>query len=213
MASFAPNKIDLSQIHNGQRYQNGDIVSPEAINAPIEASAWAQETADKANKMSEEAVSKAEQALNYGIGNTQGTFPALTAYPIGTFFITRSSTNPAELFGGYWLRIKDRFLLAAGDTYAYGTMGGEATHTLTIDEMPSHAHTVAQTNETSDENAPTWDVYAAMTQHVGSSGSKRWTNNTAAVGGGQAHNNMPPYYAVNAWMRVTEEEFNKNESL
>lgn len=42
MASFTPKEIDLSQINGGQRYENGDGVTPETFNAPIEASAYAQ---------------------------------------------------------------------------------------------------------------------------------------------------------------------------
>lgn len=225
MSSFTPNKIDLSQINSGHRYQNGDIVSPEAINAPIEASAWAQETADKANKMSEEAVSKAEQALNYGIGNTQGTFPALTAYPIGALFITINSANPAELFGGFWLRIKDAFLWASGDTASITytkngisvteslsakSRGGEYSHKLTIEEMPAHyhktSHGVFNSPTESNELAYNWGSSYQRPQGTG-------VITTTTVGGGQDHNNMPPYYAVNAWVRVREEEFNKNESL
>lgn len=218
MASFAPNKIDLSQIHNGQRYQNGDIPDAEAINAPIEASSWAQETA-------EEAIAKADQALNYGIGNTQGTFPALTAYPIGAFFITRNSANPAELFGGYWLRVKDAFLWASGDTASITytkngisvteslsakSRGGEYSHKLTVEEMPAHYHKTSQGvfhNPTEgNELAYNWGSEMQRPQGTG-------IITTTTVGGGKSHNNMPPYYAVNAWVRVTEEEFNKNESL
>lgn len=43
MANFEAKEIDLSNINGGQRYQNGDLVDAEAINAPIEASAWAVE--------------------------------------------------------------------------------------------------------------------------------------------------------------------------
>lgn len=224
MASFAPNKIDTTAINGGQRYQNGDIVSPEAINAPIEASSWAQQIA-------EEAVAKADQALNYGIGNTQGTFPALTAYPIGAFFITRNSANPAELFGGFWLRIKDAFLWASGDlvsiTYtkngvqvteslAVGSKGGEATHTLTVDEMPTHNHHVNEGKATFDYSFNTGGTARAVTvgDFAGEGGEVEvLAHDTENTGGGQPHNNMPPYYAVNAWVRVTEEEFNANESL
>lgn len=219
MASFAPNKIDLSQIHNGQRYQNGDIVSPEAINAPIEASSWAQQIA-------EEAVVKADQALNYGIGNTQGTFPVLAAYPIGTFFITRSSTNPAELFGGFWLRIKDAFLWASGDTasitytemgvsvtksLSVGSRGGEITHKLTVEEMPSHTHEANHIARPIIEGGAVW----GNLEGSGTVGATIYWGGveTTSTGGNKAHNNMPPYYAVNAWVRVTEEEFNANESL
>jgi hypothetical protein len=49
-------------------------------------------------------------------------------YPIGAIYISLNETNPKSLFGGEWQQIKDRFLLAAGDTYKKGNMGGEASH-------------------------------------------------------------------------------------
>lgn len=62
-------------------------------------------------------------------------------YPVGSIYISVTATNPGTFFGGTWERIKDRFLLASGDIYANGATGGEATHTLTSSEMPSHTHT------------------------------------------------------------------------
>lgn len=61
-------------------------------------------------------------------------------YPVGSIYISANNVNPATLFGGTWEQIKDRFLLATGNTYLNGTTGGEATHILTTEEMPSHAH-------------------------------------------------------------------------
>lgn len=43
-------------------------------------------------------------------------------------------------WGGQWEQVKDVFILAAGDTYKKGQTGGEATHVLTVDEMPAHKH-------------------------------------------------------------------------
>lgn len=63
-------------------------------------------------------------------------------YPVGSIYMNINSTDPSILFGGTWEQIKDRFLLSAGDTYNAGATGGEATHTLTTDEMPNHSHTV-----------------------------------------------------------------------
>lgn len=62
-------------------------------------------------------------------------------YPIGSIYISVNNTNPSVLFGGDWVQIKDKFLLSAGDTYAAGTGGGEAAHTLTQAETPAHTHT------------------------------------------------------------------------
>jgi microcystin-dependent protein len=69
--------------------------------------------------------------------------PVLQAvYPVGCLYWTSSSENPATTFGfGTWLQIKDKFILAAGDTYSNGASGGAATVTLTTDNMPSHTHT------------------------------------------------------------------------
>ena len=51
-------------------------------------------------------------------------------------------TDPATLFGGTWERIQGRFLLAASDEYEAGSSGGEATHKLTVSEMPDRKSVV-----------------------------------------------------------------------
>ena len=115
----------------------------------------------------------------------------LAAYPVGAIYISTVSTSPASLFGGTWEQLKDRFLLASGDTYSAGSTGGEAAHTLTIDEMPSHSHGYSRPGRDSG------------TDWIGQSGVGAIVDsNTNYAGGGQSHNNMPPYYAVYMWQRV-----------
>lgn len=70
----------------------------------------------------------------------------LDAYPVGAYYISSVSTSPAELFGGTWVEVRDRMILAAGSTYTAGTLenpktGGSATKKLTTPNMPSHTHT------------------------------------------------------------------------
>lgn len=48
-------------------------------------------------------------------------------YSVGSIYMSVNSTSPASLFGGTWEQIKDRFLLAAGDTYANGSTGSVTT--------------------------------------------------------------------------------------
>ena len=117
----------------------------------------------------------------------------IAAYPVGAIYISADSTSPASLFGGTWEQLKDRFLLGAGDTYSAGSTGGEAAHTLTTSEMPSHQHQ--------------W--LSHYTAKGGSSGyGTSWasqsvtTGYTTYTGGGEAHNNMPPYFAVYMWKRI-----------
>lgn len=114
-------------------------------------------------------------------------------YPVGSIYMSVNSTSPATLFGGTWEQLKDKFLLASGDTYTAGNTGGEATHTLTIGEIPSHRHeasTLARYAVTGSANALAG--YDPSTAH----------QTTSYVGGGQAHNNMPPYLVVNVWKRT-----------
>ena len=61
--------------------------------------------------------------------------------PIGSIVIRTDNVNPSTIYGGTWEQIKDTFLLACGNTYSNGATGGEATHTLTTQEMPTHNHT------------------------------------------------------------------------
>ena len=97
-------------------------------------------------------------------------------------------------FGGTWEQIKDKFLLSAGDTYSAGETGGEATHTLTIDEIPPHFHS-CRTYSGSNVDGKQWAIKSINNSAEGGIG-------TDNVGGGQPHNNMPPYLAVFMWKRI-----------
>ena len=67
-------------------------------------------------------------------------------YPVGSIYITANATNPSVLFGGTWEQLKGKFLVGVDssdtDFETSGKTGGEKTHTLTIDEMPSHNHKI-----------------------------------------------------------------------
>jgi hypothetical protein len=120
-------------------------------------------------------------------------------YPVGAVYISANETDPGELFGGAWEQLKDRFLLAAGDVYGAGSRGGEAEHTLTVDEIPSHEHNVPVYWKGASGNS------SVNVQGMESSDPRQytsWTNNTDAAGGGEPHNNMPPYLAVYMWKRI-----------
>lgn len=129
-------------------------------------------------------------------------------YRVGDIYITTNSTSPASIFGGTWEQIRDRFLLAAGSTYAAGTSGGEAAHTLTANEIPSHYHDMAQQNTSAPNKLGLWDSYIQSNYQVldqvydSSQNIKAYFYGTRSTGGGAAHNNLPPYLAVYMWRRV-----------
>lgn len=81
-----------------------------------------------------------DEKLNYLYGQLQDTASKL--YPVGSVYISFSSTNPSTLFGGTWTRLKDRMLMASGDSYAPNTTGGSATKTIGVTNLPAHNHTV-----------------------------------------------------------------------
>lgn len=114
-------------------------------------------------------------------------------YPVGSIYMSVNSINPSELFGGTWEQLKDRFLLGAGDTYSAGSTAGEAAHTLTVDEIPAHNHTYRDYID----SGRTGDFY------LGTAYAYDYVNTeTSSIGGGQAHNNMPPYLVVYMWQRT-----------
>lgn len=126
-------------------------------------------------------------------------------YPVGSIYMSINSTSPQTLFGGTWQQISDTFLLAAGSTYTAGSTGGEATHTLTTNEMPEHTHThkvwVFNGSSFSGGNRYGFGYSAAGTLTSGASSGEvqHYNLNT---GGSQAHNNMPPYLSVYMWKRT-----------
>lgn len=128
-----------------------------------------------------------------------GAFAWLTAqgaYPIGSVYINVGDVNPAILFGGTWERLGGRFLLGADSTYAAGSTGGEAAHTLTVDEMPKHNHGLDNYN--SAGNATPF-LTVQHQDKIGYGGNVQ----TMYAGGSKAHNNMPPFLAVYMWQRVS----------
>ena len=157
-------------------------------------------------------------------------------YPVGSIYMSVNSTSPQTLFGGTWEQIKGRFLLAAGSNgsdvdVTLGATGGEAKHTLTVAELPSHNHGATSTysgaaffiRHGSSAGTDTVAAGSGCTITEGAS-DVTWSNgfSTAtyshkldkvelkgtvsttvnSTGSGTAHNNMPPYLVVNMWKRT-----------
>lgn len=161
-------------------------------------------------------------------------------YPVGAIYMSVNAASPATLFGGTWERITGRFLLAATDggssgaSQAAGRTGGDATVTLTTNQIPAHTHgsesltgyTRFRRYGTSGSGSDiagiigsggivskTGETWSGTHGLVGTGGTNvsnptvdRITVNAThehnSVGGGQAHNNMPPYLAVYVWKRT-----------
>lgn len=124
-------------------------------------------------------------------------------YPVGSIYMSVNSTNPSIILGGTWEQIEDVFLLSAGQIYTAGDTGGEAAHTLTTQELPSGMGKFAAMVYPGDGN--TNGIFSKTSQSTDTawtSGNKYGTAQFSADGGGQAHNNMPPYLVVYMWKRT-----------
>ena len=151
-------------------------------------------------------------------------------YPVGSIYMSVNSSNPGSLFGGTWEKMPaGRVLIPEGEsdwgtTYEAGETGGEATHTLTVDEIPSHSH---QTSIASNGNhthqirrrtgytnssgeASSWGCGVAYFKgtevskvNTETSGSHVHTATVQTVGGSIAHNNMPPYLVCYMFRRLS----------
>lgn len=125
--------------------------------------------------------------------------------------------------------LKGRFVVGAGNNYSVNTTGGANSVTLTTNQMPSHNHTGTTNSngahthkvvraegdddgykslawKSSDGNYEEYDLYGhsnnanwGKTNSVGSHSHTLTMNNT---GGGQAHENRPPFYALAFIMRI-----------
>lgn len=133
-----------------------------------------------------------------------------TIYPIGSIYMSVVSTSPTSLFGGTWTQITGRYLIGTGApelnddgtspgdyNYAAENKGGEAEHTLTVNEMPAHNHNTGYGYWFIDKGTTT---SAISKDYIAADGAS--PNVTSHMGGGAAHNNMPPYLAVYMWKRT-----------
>lgn len=106
-------------------------------------------------------------------------------------------TDPSELIGGTWEKVEGKFLLGSSENNATLTTGGEATHKLTVAEMPSHTHQVLYYNSNGTQGfGYNYQNKGIWSENVSSSSG---VNN---AGGDTAHNNMPPYICTPMWIRT-----------
>ena len=160
--------------------------------------------------------------ISNNVISVTGIFEAI--FPIGRGFIDFTDTDYSNYLGFTWERelvglTPVGLNTADSDFDTIGKIGGEKTHQLKIEEMPSHNHT----NTVSDSGTHTHNTWGTY-QIAHASGSVRSTvtgsadegrsnptdsngNHTHTItinntGGGQAHNNMPPYKVVAYWKRI-----------
>lgn len=126
----------------------------------------------------------------------------LSAYPVGSIYLSVNNTNPGTLFGGTWVewgtgRVPVGVDASQTEFNAVEKTGGEKTHILSTDEMPSHWHAVNSYH--SGQTDTQQSAYSANItwSYVGTDSA-----NTVSAGDGQAHNNLQPYITCYMWKRT-----------
>lgn len=124
-------------------------------------------------------------------------------FPIGSTYITQKNQNPSEILDfGIWERFNKKVALGLdetdGDLDTIGKTGGEKTHTLTVNEMPSHTHIL----ENGDNNIVAEGSTGTSMAELMTGGDSYVKTKIGSTGGSQPHNNMPPYEIVGyMWIR------------
>ena len=113
-------------------------------------------------------------------------------FPVGYILLLYSHADPNTMYPGTtWERISGAFPWFTDANGQIGLTGGERTVTLTEEQIPSHNHGGTYTN------AGTARTHAWL-----ASGGSSMGYDTINAGGGEAHNNMPPYIQISAWRRT-----------
>ena len=128
----------------------------------------------------------------------------LEAHPIGSYYWSSESTDPGTLFGGTWEQVKDKFVLAVGDTYTtVGVIGGNSSHNLNISNIYVQANpTGGGMNYQNSAKAFTTNY---RTTGTGSKEASNQSNSNAGIaitGTLNSGDNNPPYITAYCWKRT-----------
>lgn len=117
-------------------------------------------------------------------------------FPINKIEVFFDAEDHSNFLGFQWEMVSQGKMpigLNTSDTdfNSIGKTGGEKEVTLTVDQIPPHTHSYKQ--NISSQNLAT-----------GNYGVHNWNSNstTGSTGGGQPHNNMPPYIVMAFWKRI-----------
>lgn len=148
-------------------------------------------------------------------------------YPVGSYYETSDTTfNPNTEWGGTWeLEVAGQVHVSSGTGYTVNgaetneSDGGAPTVTLNTTMIPAHTHGARLSNgsirlfkgnqSTTASGSISFSSMTKRQYNDNGTATNSWQTATFAlnhthdsVGGGQPHENMPPYIVVNRWHRT-----------
>ena len=113
---------------------------------------------------------------------------AKTMYPVGSIYMSVSSTNPSTYFGGTWVawgsgRVPVGINTSDSNFNTVEKTGGASSVTLTASQIPSHTHTFTGSSTTTSSAGGHTHNIGRDTD--GGSGSSRYTVHKAGTSGAQ----------------------------
>ncbi len=113
--------------------------------------------------------------------------------PVGFIIMLYSHADPNTMYPGTtWVRIYGAFPWFTDGNGQIGLTGGERTVTLTEKQIPAHSHGSVYSQHAAGTKDKAWYTTAGTSVAYGA----------VSTGGGEAHNNMPPYIQLSAWRRT-----------
>ena len=129
-------------------------------------------------------------------------------------FASNENTSPTDRgIAGTWEALPEgHTIVGAGSTYVSGSTGGAATVVLTKNQIPSHGHYQNVVPKGGSWATRQLQYTGTTTSYTGvllySTYEKQTYNGTYGPvpteleGGNESHENMPPYIAYYAWIRI-----------
>ena len=94
--------------------------------------------------------------------------------------------------------LRSRTPLHASTGFLLGQQSGAENQTLNLSQLPAHSHAASGSNAapSAGPSGSTWATHATPA-YSGAADTSMNPASTAATGGGQPHDNMPPFLALN----------------
>ena len=139
-------------------------------------------------------------------------------YEVGDILVTMNATDPAVRWPGTTWEVfaPGRVLIGAGKgtdingtsmEFAVGATGGEYSHQLTVGELPSHNHWIADTTAGSTSSSGIYwnagDLLVSGQKRIQNGANYAWWANTNSKGNNEKHPIIQPFSACFLYKRLT----------